>query len=101
MDSLAFFLHLFLGRLINFLLFVALFIFVVGVEYHKVLGLIPNANVKYNPNQHDGALKTNKSFSLPSVVNTKLYQQRFWPCHENGLIKTILMIPLNPNLSYK
>ena len=28
-------------------------------------------------------------------MNTKLSQHRFWPCHENGFIKTIQMIHHN------
>ena len=29
------------------------------------------------------------------MMNTKLSQQRFWDCYENGLIKTIQAIPHN------
>ena len=34
-------------------------------------------------------------------MNTKLSQHRFWPCHENGLIKTIRTIPHNLYVSFK
>ena len=34
-------------------------------------------------------------------MNAKLSQQRFWHCHENGLIKTIQMIPHNLYVSVK
>ena len=33
------------------------------------------------------------------MVNTKLSKQRFWHCHENGLIKTIPTIPHNLYMS--
>ena len=33
--------------------------------------------------------------TLQSMINAKLSKQRFWHCHENGLIKTIQMIPHN------
>ena len=33
--------------------------------------------------------------TFQSVMNAKLSLHRFWPCHENGLIKTILTIPHN------
>ena len=33
--------------------------------------------------------------TLQSMMNAKLIQHRFWPCHENGLIKTTQMIPHN------
>ena len=29
-------------------------------------------------------------------MNTKLSLHTFWSCHENGLIKTIQMIPVQP-----
>ena len=33
--------------------------------------------------------------TLQSMMNAKLSKQRFWHCHENGLIKTIQTIPHN------
>ena len=33
--------------------------------------------------------------TLQSMINAKLSKQRFWHCHENGLIKTIQTIPHN------
>ena len=41
--------------------------------------------------------------TLQSLMNTKLSQHRFWPCHENGLIKTIQTqtIPRNQCVSFK
>ena len=33
--------------------------------------------------------------TLQSKVNAKLSPHRFWPCHENGLIKTIQTITHN------
>ena len=39
--------------------------------------------------------------TLQSMVNAKLSQQRFWPCHENGLIKTIQTKPHNLQGSVK
>ena len=34
--------------------------------------------------------------TLQSKMNAKLSPHRFWPCHENGLIKTIQIIPPQP-----
>ena len=34
-------------------------------------------------------------------MNAKHSPQRFWPCHENGLIKTIQTIPHNLFVSVK
>ena len=34
-------------------------------------------------------------------MNTKLSPHRFWPCHENSLIKTIQMLPHNLYVSFK
>ena len=34
-------------------------------------------------------------------MNAKLGKHRFWHCHENGLIKTILTIPHNLYVSVK
>ena len=39
--------------------------------------------------------------TLQSMVNAKLSPHRFWPCHENGLIKTIQTIPHNLHVSVK
>ena len=39
--------------------------------------------------------------TLQSWMNTKLSPHRYWPCHENGLIKTIQTIPLNLYVSFK
>ena len=39
--------------------------------------------------------------TLQSIINAKLGQHRFWHCHENGLIKTIQMIPHNLYVSFK
>ena len=39
--------------------------------------------------------------TLQSVMNTKLSKQRFGHCYENGLIKTIQMIPDNLYVSVK
>ena len=39
--------------------------------------------------------------SLIYMINPKLSQQRFWHCHENGLIKTIQTIPHNLYVSFK
>ena len=41
------------------------------------------------------------STTLRSMMNTKLSKQRFWHCHENGLINTILKIPHNLQVSVK
>ena len=34
-------------------------------------------------------------------MNTKVSPHRFWPCHENGLIKTLQTIPHNLYVSFK
>ena len=39
--------------------------------------------------------------TLQSIMNAKLSQHRFWPCHENRLIKTIQMTHDNPYVSIK
>ena len=39
--------------------------------------------------------------TLQFAMNAKLSRQRFWQCHENGLIKTIQTIPQNLYLSLK
>ena len=39
--------------------------------------------------------------TLQSMMNAKLSPHRFWPCHENGLIKTIKTIPHNLYVSFK
>ena len=39
--------------------------------------------------------------TLQSLRNANLSQHRFWPCYENGLIKTILTIPHNLYVSFK
>ena len=39
--------------------------------------------------------------TLQSTINANLGKQRFWHCHENGLIKTIQTIPHNLYVSVK
>ena len=39
--------------------------------------------------------------TLQSKMNAKLSPHRFWPCYENGLIKTIQTIPHNLYASFK
>ena len=39
--------------------------------------------------------------TLQIMMNAKLSQQRFWPCHKNGLIKTIPMIPQNLDMTFQ
>ena len=39
--------------------------------------------------------------TLQSMMNAKLSKQRFWHCHENGLVKTIQRIPHNLCVSVK
>ena len=41
------------------------------------------------------------STTLQSAMNAKLTQQRFWRCHENGIIKTIQTIPYSIWVSVK
>ena len=36
-----------------------------------------------------------------SMTNAKLRPHRFWPCHENRLIKIIQMMPQNLYVSFK
>ena len=43
----------------------------------------------------------NRGTTLQSMMNAKLSPHRFWPCHENGLIKTIQTIPHNLYVSVK
>ena len=39
--------------------------------------------------------------TLQFMMNAKLSRHMFWPCHENGLIKTIQTIPHNQYVSFK
>ena len=39
--------------------------------------------------------------TLQSLMYTKVSPHRFWPCHENGLIKTLQTIPHNLYVSFK
>ena len=39
--------------------------------------------------------------TLQCLMNTKFSPHRFWPCHENELIKTIQTIPHNLYVSFK
>ena len=41
------------------------------------------------------------STTLQSMIIAKLSPHRFWPCHENGLTKTIQTIPHNLYVSFK
>ena len=36
---------------------------------------------------------TKENVTLQTLMNTKLRQHRFWPCHDDGLINTIQTIP--------
>ena len=45
-------------------------------------------------------MAVNLATTLQSLMNTKLSQHRFWPCHENGLINTIQTIPHNLQVSF-
>ena len=45
--------------------------------------------------------KLSRYTTLQSKMNAKLSEQRFWHCYENGLIKTIQMIPHNLYVSVK
>ena len=48
-----------------------------------------------------GYCEVNWPTTLQSVMNAKLSKHRFWPCHENGLVKTIHTIPHNLLVSFK
>ena len=37
---------------------------------------------------------------IQSMINARLSQQRFWRCHENGLVRAIQTIPHNLHLSF-
>ena len=41
------------------------------------------------------------STTLQSLMNTKLIPHRFWPCHENRLVKTVQTIPHNLYVSFQ
>ena len=45
--------------------------------------------------------QSNRDTTFQSMINAKLSKQRFWHCHENGLIKTIQTIPHNLYVSVK
>ena len=42
-----------------------------------------------------------KFTTLQSMMNAKLSLHRLWPCHENGLVKTIQTIGHNLCVSFK
>ena len=46
-------------------------------------------------------LETTLVTTLQCKMNANLSRHRFWPCHENGLIKMIQTIPHNLYLSVK
>ena len=48
-----------------------------------------------------GYVNINSDTTLQSMMNVKLSKQRFRHCYENGLIKTIQMIPHNLQVSVK
>ena len=58
------------------------------VRVHLHVYLLPFNSSR---NQSPSILST----TLQSVMNAKLSKHMFWNCHENGLIKTIQMMPHN------
>ena len=42
-----------------------------------------------------------RATTLQSMMNAKHSPHRYWPCHENGLIKAIQTIPYNLYVSFK
>ena len=65
------------------------------------LCLIGRGGVAVDGNLGMHNVKTSGGTTLQSMMNTKLSEQRFWHCHENGLIKTIQTIPHNLHVSVK
>ena len=49
----------------------------------------------------DQVLEYVPNIALQSMMNAKLSLHRFWPCHENGLIKMIQTLPHNLYVSFK
>ena len=46
-------------------------------------------------------IEDEQTTTLQSKMKAKLRKQRLWPCHKNGLIKTIQTIPHNLYVSFK
>ena len=72
----------------------------VKMQLHQIRP--PKKHQKANSNQAEVSLvvhsiKTKLKHNPPvyAMMNAKISQQKFWHCHENGLIKTIQMIPHN------
>ena len=57
--------------------------------------------LKGKQNLTSSVISTQKVLTLQTKMNAKLNQQRFGPCHEDGLIKMIQMIPQNPYVNFK
>ena len=47
--------------------------------------------LKGKQNLISSVVSTQKVLTFQTMMNAKLNQQRFWTCHENGLIKIIQM----------
>ena len=62
-------------------------------------GVATSTEVAYYTYIYSQVYKTGTT--LQSMMNAKLSPHRFWPCHENGLIKTIQTIPHNLYVSFK
>ena len=65
-----------------------------------IIGQIQKVSCIQHPFQNKARLESAlgrliHSTTFQSMMNAKLMKQRFWHCHENGLIKTIQTIPYN------
>ena len=71
---------------------------VAGAGGHSGKGQLPQVPADYAQvpelPQRQGENK-NSYTAVQSMLNVNFSQQKFWPCHENGLTKTIQAIPRN------
>ena len=58
-------------------------------------------NLKWSSQIWSEVLAGGGTTNLQSMMNAKLSLHRFWPSHENGLIKTIQTMPHNLKVSVK
>ena len=62
---------------------------------------IPENVLNFYALHHSIFVATEDLTTLQSIMNAIFSQRRFWHCNENGLIKTIQMIPHNLYVSVK
>ena len=69
--------------------------------YPKSLFKVKRLHITLHLGVHKNLLGAIEATTLQSIMNAKLSKQRFWHCHENGLIKTIQTTPHNLDVTVK